>query len=150
MHSKSFVAVMTSWGSRVGLVRFSGVGIIIRPCLIWWFLWRWSNYCVVATGPRWSPTYSTAESLYLCGKTRRFTHSQFGSLTRVLKSESQFCDKSFICTFIFTLLLLPQTRRDVHGALISFPSGSGDVRPTESYWWFTKIDLKRHRKYRAC
>lgn len=107
-------------------------------------------------GPRWSPIYRTAEPLYLCGasavygKTRRFTNSQFGPLTKVLKSESQFCDKGFICTFIFNLLLLPQSRRDVHGALISFPSGSGDVRPTESFRRFTKIDLKRHRKYRGC
>lgn len=111
MHSKSFVAVMTSWGSRVGLARFSGVAIIIRPCLIWWFLWRCRNYCVVATGPRWSPIYSTAESLYLCGasavygKTRPFTRSQFGPLTKVLKSESQFCDKRVL----FALLFLPSS-----------------------------------------
>lgn len=112
---------------------------------------------MVATGPRWSPIYSTAESLYLCGasavygKTRRFTRSQFGPLTKVLKSESQFCDKRVLFALLFfTLLLLPQTHRDVHGALISFPSGSGDVRPSESYRRFTKIDQKRHRKYRAC
>lgn len=92
---------------------------------------------MVETGPRWSPIYSTAESLYLCGASAvygRFTHSQSGPLTKVFKSASHFGDNSFICTFIFTLLLLPPTPRDVHGALISFPSGSGGVRPTESYW----------------
>lgn len=113
---------MTSWGSRVRVVPLSGVGVIIRLSQFDAFFSGWSNYGVLETSPRWSPIYSTAESVFLSRKTRSLfaKHGKPEDLhdlkllwPRLLKPHHNFV-MTFFYTFILTLLLLPLSHRAPH------------------------------------